>query len=319
MQELKPATKPTMYFIGVTTTKSSIMKLFPYWIKEFGIGNACIAGIDMPIHAPREEYREVTRFIKHDPLSLGALVTTHKIDMFNAAADLFDDLDQYAVRFGELSCIFKDAGRLKGYARDPITSGLAMEEFIPAEYWEKHSGQAFIMGAGGSAIAISANLLSKKNGHGMPSRLFISNRSQPRLDSIERVVTQLCPEASVEYCLCPKPEQNDAILFKMEPHSLVVNATGLGKDRPGSPLTDSAQFPFDSIVWELNYRGELDFMHQAERQADKKRLHVEDGWRYFIHGWTRMMSDIFHIEMTPDLLGRIVRIADAYRNGELGV
>ena len=40
--------------------------------------------------------------------------------------------------------------------------------------------------------------------------------------------------------------------------SLVINATGLGKDRPGSPLTDHCKFPENGLVWELNYRGTLE-------------------------------------------------------------
>ena len=99
------AARPTMYFVGVTTGSSSIMKVFPVWAKELGL-DAVIKGIDMPIHAPAEEYRRVVEFIRDDPLSLGALVTTHKIDMYNAASDLFDYLDPYAQRFeiGRASC-----------------------------------------------------------------------------------------------------------------------------------------------------------------------------------------------------------------------
>ncbi|MHB1407471.1 MAG: shikimate dehydrogenase, partial [Desulfitobacteriaceae bacterium] len=61
------ATQPTMYFIGVTTTKSSIMKLFPLWAKELGLKDAMIKGIDIAIHANPEEYREAVAFIKNDP------------------------------------------------------------------------------------------------------------------------------------------------------------------------------------------------------------------------------------------------------------
>ena len=77
--KLEKATRPTMYFIGVTTGSSSIMKVFPEWVKELGIDTE-IKGIDIAIHEKPEVYREVVDFIKHDPLSLGALVTTHKID-----------------------------------------------------------------------------------------------------------------------------------------------------------------------------------------------------------------------------------------------
>lgn len=82
----EPAKRPTMYFVGVTTGQSSIMKMFPIWAKELGL-DAEIKGIDLPIHAPAEDYRAVVQFFRDDPLSLGALVTTHKIDMYNAAKD----------------------------------------------------------------------------------------------------------------------------------------------------------------------------------------------------------------------------------------
>ena len=47
----EPAKRPTMYFVGVTTGQSSIMKMFPIWAKELGL-DAEIKGIDLPIHAP---------------------------------------------------------------------------------------------------------------------------------------------------------------------------------------------------------------------------------------------------------------------------
>ena len=78
--EYKPADQRTMYFIGVTTGKSSIMRVFPNWAAQLGL-DAVIQGIDLPLHDEPERYREVVWFIKDDPLSLGALVTTHKIDL----------------------------------------------------------------------------------------------------------------------------------------------------------------------------------------------------------------------------------------------
>ena len=43
----EPAKRPTMYFVGVTTGQSSIMKMFPIWAKELGL-DAEIKGIDLP-------------------------------------------------------------------------------------------------------------------------------------------------------------------------------------------------------------------------------------------------------------------------------
>jgi shikimate 5-dehydrogenase len=99
----------------------------------------------------------------------------------------------------------------------------------------------------------------------------------------------------VEYVLAPKPADNDAVLPTLPPGSLVINATGLGKDAPGSPLTDAAAFPHRAIVWDLNYRGNLIFLDQARRQQVARELRVENGWTYFLHGWTQVIAEVFHI------------------------
>jgi shikimate dehydrogenase len=309
MRTFVKADRPTLYFIGVTTTQSSIMRIFPEWAKALGLGNAVIKGIDIGIHADPAEYREVVAFIRDDENSAGALVTTHKIDLFHACRDMFGYLDPYAASFGELSSISKKNGHLEGFAKDPISSGLSMDAFIPGGYWLDHGGEVFIMGAGGSAIAIGAYLMKEEWGGDRPSRIVIANRSQPRLDEIRRIFDDLNRGIPVEYCLTPDASQNDALLAGLKPHSLVVNATGLGKDRPGSPLTDSCVFPADSLVWELNYRGDLRFMHQALAQQRERNLHVEDGWIYFIHGWTQVISEVFHIPIRGDAFSACEQIA----------
>lgn len=307
------ATQPTLYFIGVTTTKSSIMKVFPLWAKALGLKDAVIKGIDIEIHAQPEVYRQVVEFIKEDELSMGALVTTHKIDLYNATKDLFEYLDPYATMFGELSSISKKEGRLEGYAKDPISSGLSLEAFVPKNYWKRYGGEVLLLGAGGSAIAMSAYLLNKNKGDNIPSKLIVANRSKPRLDEIESIVKKINPGVPAEFHLTPDSVQNDALVNKLKPHSLVVNATGLGKDRPGSPLTDAAQFPADSLIWEINYRGDLLFMHQALKQKEAKNLHVEDGWIYFVYGWTQVIAEVFHMSITGRLFDECEQIANEIR------
>ena len=298
------ATKPTMYFIGVTTTKSSIMKLFPYWMDILGI-DAVIKGIDLPIHADPKDYRAVVDFIKNDPLSMGALVTTHKIDIYNAASDMFEYLDPYAKAFSELSSISKKDGRLEGYAKDPITSGMALDAFLPNDYF-KLGGTAFILGAGGSAISVGSYMLKKEI---PPKKLIVSNRSQPRLTEIERIFTGINSTTELEFKLSADVSVSDAILESLPEHSVVINATGLGKDRPGSPLSDGKLFPKNSYVWEFNYRGDLRFMYQALEQKDERGLYVEDGWIYFLHGWTQVIAEVFHVEITPEIFSKIDKIS----------
>lgn len=65
----RPAIKPTIYFIGVTTNKSSIMKIFPLWAEYLGLRDTEIKGIDFPPLADPAAYRQAVEFIKNDPLS----------------------------------------------------------------------------------------------------------------------------------------------------------------------------------------------------------------------------------------------------------
>ncbi|MEO1987269.1 MAG: shikimate dehydrogenase [Martelella sp.] len=296
MIELKPATRPTFYFIGVTTGKSSIMKVFPKWARHLGI-DADISGIDLVPHDSVENYRAVVDFIKNDPLSLGALVTTHKLDLYAAASDMFDEIGPHARLMSETSCLSKRDGKLICDAKDPISSGLALDGFLPPDHFARTGAAVFSMGAGGSTIALTWHLMQRARGENRPSRIIVSNRSAARLDHIREIHEEIDTGVACEYHLAPEPAVNDAILAALPAGSLVINATGLGKDAPGSPLSDAAQFPQNGIVWELNYRGDLIFLDQANAERERKNLQIEDGWTYFIHGWTQVIAEVFDIEI----------------------
>jgi shikimate 5-dehydrogenase len=292
-----PAEIPTMYFIGVTTGKSSIMNVFPRWAKYLGLEGVTIRGVDCKQHDDPKVYRGIVQHIKNDPLSRGSLVTTHKIDLLKACGDLFDELDPYAELMGEVSSISKRDGKLVGHAKDPITSGLALEAFLPANHWTNTKAEALSIGAGGSSIAITCYLMQESHGKNRPSKIIVTNRSKPRLEEIAAIHRKIGGPVPVEYVHTPNPEDNDRMLGRLAPHSLVMNATGLGKDAPGSPLTDAAKFPQDAFVWDFNYRGNLVFLDQARRQMQERSLTVNDGWIYFIHGWTRVIAEVFHLDI----------------------
>ena len=291
------ADKPTMYFIGVTTGKSSIMHVFPEWAKYLGIGDCPIKGIDFKPHDEPEAYREAVKFIKNDELSQGALVTTHKIDLLKACRDLFDELDPHAEFMGEISSISKRDGKLVGHAKDPITSGFALDAFLPKNHWANTGAEALVLGAGGSSIAVTWHMMQKKHGANRPSKIIVTNRSLSRLKEIEDIHKQIDSGVPVEYHHCPKPEDNDRVMASLKPASVVMNATGLGKDGPGSPLTCNGIFPERGIAWDFNYRGDLVFLDQARAQERSRSLQVEDGWVYFVHGWTRVIAEVFHIDI----------------------
>lgn len=317
MNGLQPADKPTLYFIGVTTAKSSIMKVFPAWAQELGLGDAQIRGIDFPLHADPAAYRDAVAFIRDDPLSLGALVTTHKIDLFDACRDMFDEIDPFAALMKETSCISKSGGKLVCHAKDPISSGLAIDGFLGPDYFARTGADVFSIGAGGSTIALTWHLMRRERGDNVPARIVVSNRSPARLDEIRHIHEQIPTDAALDYVLAPNPQDNDAVLAGLRPGSLVINATGLGKDAPGSPLTDAAVFPEQAVVWDLNYRGDLIFLDQARAQAEARDLTIVDGWTYFIHGWTQVIAEVFHIDIGTDAatIDRLTRVARAATNG----
>ncbi len=304
---------PTFYFIGVTTRKSSIMKVFPLWMRVLGREEVVIEGVDLKIHDTPQAYRAATAQIKYDPLSLGALVTTHKVDLYQAAKDMFDFSDRFAQITGEVSSISKLDGRLEGHAKDPITAGLSMDAIVGKKYFSRTGGQVLIFGAGGSSAATILHLMMKEEKGDRPEKIIVVNRSQGRLDSVRAMVASLGTDITLEYICNQDPRVNDAIMAGLPEGSIVINATGMGKDIPGSPVTGAGLFPRSGIAWEFNYRGELDFMHQALAQVGSRSLKVEDGWLYFVHGWTQVVAQVLHVDLTPELFARLEGAAATVR------
>jgi shikimate 5-dehydrogenase len=312
--DLVPAAQPTMYFFGVTTTKSSIMKVFPAWAEHLGI-DAVLKGLDFPLNDDPANYRAAVEFVKSDPLSLGGLVTSHKVNLLKASKDLFEELDPYAQTLHEISSISKRGDRLIGHAKDPITVGVALEAIVPDGYWAETGGALCILGSGGSSLALTLYLHNKKTAGGdAPERIVVTARRDASLDEMRKVHAEIGFDIPVDYALTPTPADADAVVAALPPRSMVANATGLGKDRPGSPLTDACVWPEGGIAWEFNYRGDLLFLDQARAAEGPRNLTVVDGWVYFIHGWTRVIAEVFDIDIPMsgpefDALGRIAKDA----------
>jgi shikimate dehydrogenase len=304
---------PTFYFIGVTTGKSAMMRLFPLWARALGRPEVGIEGIDLKLHDRPEAYRRAVAQIKYDPLSLGALVTTHKIDLLDAARDMFEFLDPYAVLCGEVSSISKLEGRLEGHAKDPISSGKTLDRLIGRGYFGRTGGHVLCFGAGGSAVATALHLINKPDKEDRPDRFVVVNRSQGRLDHMCAMVESVGTDIRFEYICNADPQRNDATMAGLPPGSVVINATGMGKDLPGSPITRAGEFPMDGVAWEFNYRGELDFLQQARAQEASRKLLVEDGWVYFLYGWTQVIAQVFHITIDDERFNELAAIAETIR------
>lgn len=315
---LAPAATPTMYFIGVATAKSSIRGVFDLWARILGRDDVHLVGIDLPAHADPADYRRVVSFIKDDPLSLGALVTTHKVDLLRSCRDLFDVLDESATALHEVSCLSKSGSEFRGGAKDPMTSRLALETFLPAHNWDRAGVEVICLGAGGSALALASSFTNNLKAASSPHRIVVTNRSTQRLEEFAQDYEALGGGPSLKLVHAPDPEINDSWVSQAQPGSLIVNATGLGKDAPGSPLTWDVSFPEAGNVWDFNYRGDLVFLDQARAQETVKNLRIEDGWTYFLHGWTQVIAEVLDIPIPSNgsLFDELAQAAESVRAGK---
>ena len=287
-------------FIGVSTGASSIMRIFPRWMDLLGL-DCEIQGVDVPLRAPAASYRAIVERMIAEPQIAGALITAHKIDLLRACRERFDWLDEDARLCSEVSCLVKRGGKLLGYAKDPLASARALREFVPARHWQGER-DVLCLGAGGAAIAISVALASESDS---PRRMHLTDVLPERLDAIRAVHARLDTPMQFEYRLVGASADNDALLRDLPAGSLVINATGLGKDAPGSPVTDAAFFPNGGLVWELNYRGARNFLRQAQAQQQARKLHIEDGYSYFLHGWTTVIAEVFGVTLDESLFARL--------------
>jgi shikimate 5-dehydrogenase len=123
------------------------------------------------------------------------------------------------------------------------------------------------------------------------------------------MVAGLSTDIAFEYICTGDPREGDDIMARLPAGSVVINSTGMGKDRPGSPVTDEGLFPSQGVAWEINYRGELDFWHQAMHQRESRGVTVEDGWLYFLHGWTQHIAEVLDIQLDPDTFARLAELA----------
>ena len=270
-----------LYFLGVDTRASAVNRLFDPWARLCGLADAALEGLDAPQGAPPGRIREMVKRVADDPDAVGGLVTTHKVAVYSHARDLLTSVHPDAALLGEVGCIVKGPGELEGIAIDHESCGIPLTSLTSGE---RVTGDVLIFGAGGAGRAIALHLKRRHD----PARVIVT-------DVVENHLRDTRVIAEVE--IAPA-ERNEELLAGLRPGALVINATGLGKDRPGTPLPDAARFPQGAVAWDLNYRGDLRFIEQARAQGAR----TEDGWVYFVAGWLTVMSHVFDFRLTPQLL-----------------
>lgn len=205
------------------------------------------------------------------------MVTSHKIALYRAARDLFAGLDDLAVACGEVNAVRRTPSGLLGFARDPVSVGRVVDRIWPAGTGD----EVVCLGAGGTAVALGRHLLARPP---TPRLVFTDRRAE--------AVAHLRATLGADVATRVGPGPWDELVANARVGALVVNATGMGKDRPGAPLSPSARFPPGAVVWELNYRGALPLLSQARTQ----HVAAHDGWSLFCEGWAAALAAVLELD-----------------------
>ncbi len=283
-------------FVGVSTGQSAVHQVWPTW--QPLLGTTCgLRGADLRLAADDGSYVGLLDRLRQDDRVVGAVVTAHKTRIFEAGKDCFSHLDRLSLACREVNSIRRTDAGLWGWARDPISVGRVVDRI-----WPKRRGRVVCLGAGGTARALVHHLATRPR-----VELVCADRDRAALRELVRqgagrVVGQ-CGEGPWDDLVASSP-----------PGSLVVNATGLGKDLPGAPTSEAVRFPDRAVVWELNYRGELEFLRQARRQAGTAHLAVHDGWRLFCHGWAAALTVVLDLADDAELGDRFAQAAARFRS-----
>ncbi|MGN9908422.1 hypothetical protein ACTMTJ_12830 [Phytohabitans sp. LJ34] len=289
--------QPLVVFVGVSTGGSLAHAVFDRWAAALDRPWR-LRGLDLPIDTPPETYRRFLAAVRGNAAVAGAVVTAHKLRLYRACAagiTLGDDLVEVT---REVNTLAARDGLVQGYARD----ALALSHVLPP------ATDVLCLGAGGAGTA----LLLALQGRDTASATF-ADTSPEALDDLRAVAERAGANgARLAYVPVRGPGDCDALVAGPPAPGLVVNATGLGKDAPGSPVTDAAPFGPSTLAWDFNYRGGLEFL----RQAAARRAPTVDGWDYFVAGWTGCLTAIADVPFTAGVLADFAAAAAPYRPEE---
>jgi shikimate 5-dehydrogenase len=251
-----------------------------------------LIGVDMPAVAPDHRYRALVTKVRDDVSCAGVQVTSHKVRLYRAASSVIDRYSEDVSYLEEVGGLLVRTGTVTAVSPD----AMALRRELMMVLGHRPKREIVILGGGGAARAIAfiAAELQKV------SKVSITEADDARRLALGRWLGRLkAGNPSLELNAFPA-DANDNLVSSATGGAVIINATGLGKDSPGSPLSDHAPFPCDGVAWDLNYRGERHFLTQASRQATERRLAVRDGFSYFVDNWTCFLESALRKNLSSD-------------------
>jgi shikimate 5-dehydrogenase len=298
----------TMYFIGASTAGSSGPRIFNDWCKCMGI-RAKLVTLEIPTGASDKKFRDVVQSIRHEQAVRGALIKTHKTRIFESAQDLFDEVQKQAQELNEVGAIFRIGMKLVCEATDPLALRIASDRLLKS-FMRAEWSHVVILGGGGAGLALAHALLSEPCL--VTGRMTLVEASQDRVEKINEVTQKISHRCSLE--IEHNPSGNaDRFVQDAADGALIVNATSKRKDFPDSPLSSNCKYPYGSILWDFNYRGDLQFLEKARPLAKRLQLKLNNGWYYFVCSWFQVMTRVFDAPQNKETLAAFEVAAEKFR------
>jgi shikimate dehydrogenase len=314
------AGEPLILFLGVSTSGSVAHAVFDRWAAELGRPWA-LWGVDLPASAPPGAFRRLVSAMRGNPAVDGAVVTAHKLRLYRACAQDLARRDWLTEITHEINAL-ATTGVLAGYARDALSLARILPGLIRSTAGDGLDDlHVLCLGAGGAATALLLALHldtdpERDGGAGgrdradPPASVTFTDVDPRALADLRSVAGRAGIGTSrLSFVRVRDPADSDALVSGLPSPGFVINATGLGKDAAGSPVTGRARFGPGTLAWDLNYRGDLAFL----RQAAASGATALDGWDYFVAGWAGGLTAIAQTPFTGDLLTRFAQAAAPLR------
>ena len=293
---MSSASKSKFVFLGVSTGSSAVNLLFPRWCEVLGV-DWTLEGVDLPIGSDPGQYRNFGFNARRpdnrciDNFTQGSCLRRREQPSRPSRAFV-----RGVRRSGSIASRWKEFWW--GGVSDVASGGEILKSLFSSEQWLSGQREVLIIGGGGAGLAAAWNIAV--NGIGSARRILIVEHSLERSSKIQDLVANWPTKCRVDV-LSGSGSGDLDVVTSFSDGSLIINASGVGKDQPGSPVSDSVVFPLASTFWEFNYRGDLPLMHRAYLQERFPRTKVEDGKRYFATGWSVVMSKVAGRAWSPSI------------------
>lgn len=292
------------FFLGVTTEKSLVRQLFQAWCSVLNISNCTLHGINKPPYCALQEYDDI---FKND--FIGGLITTHKARFYEYLLQNKCSMSPQAHLLQEVSCLKFVDDKPFGDALDSIATAEIIEDFMNTANWQSGNREIVVIGGGGAGMAL-INGLSKFSDQIQIIHILESNI--PRFQKIKSEILPKLHFSNAKIAVYNSSSADDTLL-KCKEGAFIINASGVGKDYNGQIISSRNVIPYNSLVWDFNYRGNLHLLAEASSVRDDRNLIVKDGWDYFISGWVHHMCQVLNVSYSKIFHARFSEIANNTR------